>query len=83
MDQLREAPVIARHACDGGVTRQLEAVHYDTVDRTLFGHRLALRVRRDGGRYVQTLKRGPTALHGSRHGCIEAAQSPGCDRARP
>ena len=59
LDQLREAPVIARHACDGGEVRQLEAVYYDTADRDLFSHGMSLRVRRDGGRYVQTLKRAP------------------------
>jgi len=62
MEQIRTAPVIARHARNGGVARELEAVYYDTPDRTLFTHGLSLRVRRNGDRCVQTLKRAP--LHG-------------------
>jgi inorganic triphosphatase YgiF len=59
LDQLREAPIVVRHARNGGVARRLEAVYYDTPDRTLFSHGLSLRVRRNGNRYVQTLKRAP------------------------
>jgi inorganic triphosphatase YgiF len=62
MEQIRTAPVIARHARNVGFTRQLEAVYYDTPDRTLFTHGLSLRVRRNGDRCVQTLTRAP--LHG-------------------
>jgi inorganic triphosphatase YgiF len=62
MEQIRIAPVIARHARNGGVSRELEAVYYDTLDRTLFTHGLSLRVRRNGDRCVQTLKCAP--LHG-------------------
>jgi triphosphatase len=59
LDRLREAPVISRHARNAGVARRLDAVYYDTQDRTLFSHGMALRVRRNGRRYVQTLKRAP------------------------
>ncbi|MGA3401259.1 MAG: CHAD domain-containing protein [Acetobacteraceae bacterium] len=62
LGQLREAPAIARYACNAGVTRRLDAVYYDTPDRALFNHGLSLRVRRSGKHYVQTLKRCP--LHG-------------------
>ena len=62
LDRLREAPVIVRHARNGGVARRLDAVYYDTPDRTLFRHGLSLRIRRSGNRYVQTLKRAP--VHG-------------------
>jgi triphosphatase len=62
LGQIREAPVIARHARNAGVTRRLEAVYYDTPDRALFSHGMSLRVRRNGNRHVQTLKRGP--VHG-------------------
>ncbi len=58
LEQLREASIIARRACNGGVSRRLESVYYDTADRNLFSHGMSLRVRRDGKRYVQTLKRG-------------------------
>src|ERR1700722_5033434 len=62
LDALRKAPSIARYARNAGITRQMEAVYYDTADRKLFNHALSLRVRRIGKRHVQTLKRGP--LHG-------------------
>ena len=62
LDRLREAPVIVRHARNGGVARRLDAVYYDTPDRTLFRHGLSLRIRRSGNRYVQTIKRAP--VHG-------------------
>jgi triphosphatase len=62
LDRLREAPVIVRHARNGGVARRLDAVYYDTPDRTLFRHGLSLRIRRSGNRYVQTVKRAP--VHG-------------------
>jgi inorganic triphosphatase YgiF len=56
---LREAPAIVRHARNAGVSRRFEAVYYDTADHSLFHHGLSLRVRRNGKRFVQTLKRGP------------------------
>lgn len=59
LDWLREAPVIVRHARNGGVARRLDTVYYDTPDRTLFRHGLSLRIRRSGNRYVQTVKRAP------------------------
>jgi triphosphatase len=59
LDLVRGAPVIARHACDGGVAHRLETIYYDTPDCILFRHGLSLRVRRNGRRYVQTLKRVP------------------------
>src|SRR5690348_4101795 len=60
LGKLREAPVLTRHARNAGVTRRLEAVYYDTPDRSLFSHGMSLRVRRHGNRYVQTLKRRPS-----------------------
>lgn len=38
-------------------TLQLDAIYYDTADRLLQRHGMALRVRREGRRWVQTLKR--------------------------
>src|SRR5208283_5892250 len=62
LDPIRESPVIARHARNGGAVHRLEATYYDTPDRALFRHGLSLRVRRNGRRFVQTLKRAP--VHG-------------------
>src|SRR5262249_14906291 len=56
IERIRQAPVIKRHARNRGVVRRLDTVYYDTPDRALSRQRSTLRVRRNGGRYVQTLK---------------------------
>lgn len=56
LEPLRTTPIIAQHTRNQGVIRRLEAVYYDTPDRTLFDHGMSLRVRRSGKSYVQTLK---------------------------
>jgi inorganic triphosphatase YgiF len=56
IERIRQAPVIKRHARNRGVVRRLDTVYYDTPDRALSRQRSTLRVRRSGGRYVQTLK---------------------------
>ena len=55
--RLREAPIIVQHARNRGVVRRLETVYYDTADHALLGHALSLRVRRQGGRFIQSLRR--------------------------
>jgi triphosphatase len=62
LELLREAPVFARYALDKGVAHKLEAIYYDTPDCSLLKNGLSLRVRRNGRRFVQTLKRAP--VHG-------------------
>jgi triphosphatase len=79
LDRLRESPVIVRHALNGGVARRVDAVYYDTPDRTLFRHGLSLRIRRSGNRYVQTLKRAP--LHG--HPFVRGEWEASVDGAAP
>ena len=49
-------PAIAARATGRGITRRLENVYYDTADQRLRARGLAFRVRRDGRRYLQTLK---------------------------
>src|SRR3974390_1821373 len=56
IERIRAATVITGHARNRGVVRRLEAVYYDTPDRALSRLRSSLRVRRNGTRYVQTLK---------------------------
>lgn len=58
LGHLHEAAAIQRYAHTAGTSRRLEAVYYDTPDRTLFRQGLTLRVRRHGRHYIQTLKRG-------------------------
>ena len=56
------------------VTRRVYNVYYDTPERDLASHGMALRLRRVGGRWVQTLKAGggaQTGLH--RNGEYEVA----------
>ena len=56
------------------VTRRVYNVYYDTPERDLASHGMALRLRRVGGRWVQTLKAGggaQTGLH--RNGEYEIA----------
>jgi triphosphatase len=59
LELIRGAPVFARYALDKGSAQRLEAIYYDTPDRTLMRNSLSLRVRRNGRRFVQTLKRAP------------------------
>ncbi len=51
-------PAICGKATGRGSSRRLENVYYDTADQRLRARGLAFRVRRDGRRYVQTLKSG-------------------------
>jgi triphosphatase len=60
LDKLYEAPTIVRYGRSAGAARRLEATYYDTNDHALLSRGLSLRVRRDGKKYFQTLKRGPT-----------------------
>jgi triphosphatase len=56
-----DAPALRRHALFAGVSpvrRQLVSVYYDTPDLLLAKKRMALRVRRAGGHWLQTLKAG-------------------------
>ena len=55
--RLREAPIIVQHARSRGIVRRLETVYYDTADQALLGNALSLRVRRQGGRFIQRLRR--------------------------
>ncbi|MEO3435426.1 CHAD domain-containing protein [Inquilinus sp. CAU 1745] len=56
MEALRRAPEILERASGRPEVRRLENVYYDTADRRLRKKGLALRVRRRGRRFVQTLK---------------------------
>jgi len=60
LERLRQAPVITRHACNGGVVRRLHATYFDTPEQALFGQGFSLRVQRSGARQVQRLSREPS-----------------------
>lgn len=55
------APVVMRHARRKPIARRLEATYFDTADGLLAAHAVALRVRKAGRRFVQTLKTPPGA----------------------
>jgi inorganic triphosphatase YgiF len=57
LPRLADAPVLA--VAGKAVTRPLESVYYDTPDRRLRAAALTLRVRRQGRRFVQTVKAAP------------------------
>lgn len=53
-------------------TREVESVYLDTADLLLARHGSALRVRRDGGRWIQTLKTGESLDALTRRGEFDA-----------
>ncbi|UGX89015.1 CYTH and CHAD domain-containing protein [Phyllobacterium meliloti] len=65
LDEIRQSSVIRQFARNKGVIRRLEATYFDTPDHQLFKAGLSLRVRREGRRYIQTVKR--VASSGSLH----------------
>src|SRR3546814_20507141 len=75
LDALADAPAVVERARNRGTVRRLENIYFDTADRRLHRRGLALRVRRIGQRYVQTLKSDAAAGPGGalRRGEREAA----------
>jgi triphosphatase len=57
LDEIRQSAVVQQFARNKGTVRRLEATYYDTQDYRLFAAGLSLRVRREGRRYIQTVKR--------------------------
>src|SRR3546814_11683836 len=66
LDALADAPAVVERARNRGTVRRLENIYFDTADRRLHRRGLALRVRRIGRRYVQTLKSDAAAGPGGR-----------------
>lgn len=56
--RLRAAPALRELRAGRPATRKLVSVYYDTPGRTLRAAGIALRLRRSGRRWVQTVKRG-------------------------
>lgn len=58
--EVAAAPVVERFARNRGTVRLLRAVYYDTADRALWRAGFTLRVRRQGGAHLLTVKsKGP------------------------
>ena len=53
---LREHPLLKKRNKSGWQRHALFNQYYDTADRELAGARVALRLRRDGEQFIQTLK---------------------------
>jgi inorganic triphosphatase YgiF len=56
--RLARLPLIRNSVIGRAVTRKMHSVYYDTPEHDLQGSGIALRLRREGGRWVQTLKSG-------------------------
>ena len=72
LKRLAAAPSLAAKTRGKVVTLQLDNRYFDTSDLKLYHNRLALRVRKSGGRYVQTLKADPESSEVIRRGEWEA-----------
>jgi inorganic triphosphatase YgiF len=69
LDRILSHPLLVRYAEGPPLHLQLFNTYYDTPALALHAHRMALRVRRDGHRFVQTLKtRGESRNGLSRRG---------------
>lgn len=56
--RLRRHALFRRHQIAAPVTRRLHNIYFDTPTLDLHGNQMALRLRRVGGRWIQTLKGG-------------------------
>lgn len=62
--RLRRHPLFRTHQISAPVTRHLHNIYYDTPKLELHGREMALRLRRAGGRWLQTLKGGGSVRAG-------------------
>src|SRR5438552_2303925 len=67
LSRLRDSPLLSSRGTGPGVTRMLESVYFDTADLRLRRKNTTLRVRKQGRRYVQTLKTGIQRRGGALH----------------
>jgi triphosphatase len=58
MEKLRRHPLLRQLAAGRAVSRKLYSVYFDTPDLVLHDHAMALRLRRSGRQWLQTLKGG-------------------------
>ena len=55
-NSLREQPLLKKYQREERVTRSLYSLYFDTPELALNHHKIALRIRRQGERFIQTLK---------------------------
>jgi inorganic triphosphatase YgiF len=82
--RLRRNPLVRSLATRRGQTRRLRTVYFDTPDLLLSRQGMALRIRHDGDRRIQTLKQpvlGPAGLQANREvECEVAGDAPDLSR---
>jgi triphosphatase len=62
-ERMLRSGAAVRHAAAGPArTRKLHSIYYDTADGALRGAGIALRLRRDGRKWVQTVKKAPKGI---------------------
>jgi triphosphatase len=64
---LRDSPLLSRPAAAAASTHTLESIYFDTADLRLRRENMTLRVRKQGRRYVQTVKSGGQHHGGALH----------------
>ena len=64
LERMRQHPILAEHAIAGAQEHQLIDVYYDTAGHDLWKQGLSLRVREDGGTWIQTVKTAAAASPG-------------------
>lgn len=69
---LRASPVLKDLARGAPRRRLLRSIYYDTPDRALSRAGMSLRIRKDGRRWLQTVKRGPKTIAGGLSAPLEA-----------
>jgi triphosphatase len=64
---LRDSPLFSRPVAGAAGPHTLESVYFDTADLRLHRKNMTLRVRKQGRRYVQTVKSGGQYQGGALH----------------
>ncbi len=67
LPRLRDSPLLSAPGTAVEVTRTLDSVYFDTTDRRLQRQNTTLRVRKQGRRYVQTIKSAGRGRGGAFH----------------
>lgn len=64
LQRFRRRSILRRYAADRPKRRKLRSIYYDTPDFVLYRANISFRVRRDGGKWLQTVKCGTGIQHG-------------------
>ncbi|MCB1937140.1 MAG: CYTH domain-containing protein [Nitrosomonas sp.] len=67
VDHIKQLPILKEFSIASPVTENLHSTYYDTPDHALGKKRIALRIRKMGDHWIQTIKSGGTAQNGLHH----------------